>query len=281
MALPPYRTDGAEYATSIVMDASTVNQTTVTVVVHAPREREPAILDAVYEHGTDLDFKPFYHKSNDFEYPERQAFTEALIKDFHPHLAAFAHHQRYDSNEDTQQIEALHSAIHVHDRLTAASEQPVVIVDGNEQQARPFVRALSGLREELPEVAHCQRSEYHYPTALLADLVSNYFAHRLDRGEFSTNPDDLPLDVPRAKRDRSPEWGRAVSTLYQDGITYVPAALPPRRGESVRERVNCWYQGAVAPNSGVDRPMSDSLTPVVNALERGGYEELAAVLREL
>lgn len=281
MALPPYRTDAAEYATSIVMDASTVNQTTVTVAVHAPREREPAILNGIYEHGSSLDFKPFYHKANDFEYTDRQAFTEALIEDYHPHLAAFAHHQRYDSNEDTQQIEALHSAIHVNDRLDTASEQPVIIVDGNEQQARPFVRALSGLRDELPEIAHCQRSEYYYPTALLADLVSNYLAHRLDRGDLTTAANDLALDVPRAKQDRSPEWGQAVSTLYQDGITYVPAALPPRRADSVREHVLCWYQGAVAPNSGVDRPMSDSLTPVVNALERNGYEELAEILRAL
>lgn len=181
MALPPFRTESDDYATSIVMDASTVGETTVTVAVHIPREREPAILNGIYEYGTDLDFKPFYHKANDFEYAERQTFTEDLIEEFHPHLTAFAHHQRLDSNEDTQQVKAIHSAIHVHDRLTTASEQPVVIVDGNEQQARPFVRALSGLRDDLPEVAHCQQSEYYYPTALLADITSNYLAHRIER----------------------------------------------------------------------------------------------------
>lgn len=281
MALPPFRTHSGDYATSIVMDASTVGETTVTVAVHAPREREPAILNGIYNYGSDLGFKPFYNKANDFEYTDRRAFTENLIEEFHPHLSAFAHHQRSDSNEDTQQVEAIHSAIHVHDRLTAASERPVVIVDGNEQQARPFVRALSGLRDELPDVAHCQRSEYYYPTALLADIASNYLAHRIDRGHPPSAVDDLVLDVPIAKYARSAEWGQAVSTLYQDGINYVPAALPALRGNSVREHVQCWYRGAVAPNSGADTPMSDSLTPVVNALERNGYEKLAGIIREL
>jgi len=281
MSLSPFHTESNDYATSILMDASTVGETTVTVAVHVPREREPEILNAIYEHGSALGFKPFYHKANDFEYSERQTFTETLIEEFHPHLAAFAHHQRYDSSENTQQIEAIHSAIHVDDRLTVASERPLVIVDGNEQQARPFVRALSGLREDLPEVAHCLRSEYYYPPALLADLTSNYLAHRIDNDHPSTATDDLALDVPRANHSRGDEWGQAVSTLYQDNITYVPAALPPLRGTSVRENVLCWYQGAVEPNAGVDAPMSDSLTPVVNALQRAGYEGLAETLREL
>lgn len=281
MALPSFQAGSDRYTTSIVMDASTVGETTVTVAVHAPREREIAILNRIYEYGTDLEFKPFYHKAHDFEYTDRQEFTEALIEEFHPHLAAFAHHQRRDSNEDTQQVEALHSAIHVHDRLMASDEPPIVIVDGNEQQARPFVRALSGLRDELPDVAHCQQSESYYPTALLADLVSNYLAHRLDDGDPSAAVDDLVLDAPRAKSHRGAEWGQSVSALYQDRVEYEPAPLPLLRGDSVRERVNCWYQGAVAQDSGVDRPFSESLTAVINALERDGYEELAEILREL
>jgi hypothetical protein len=281
MPLSPFDTGTDTYSASIMMDASTVRDTTVTVAVHVPREREPAILDSIYAYGAALGFKPFYDKANEYEYGTRKEFTEALIEDFHPHIAAFGHRQQYGGNENTQQIEAVHSAIHVHDRLGASSEHPVVIVDGNEPQARPLIRALSGLRDELPAVAHCQQSELYYPPALLADLVSNYLAHRVERSGFQGVTDNSEVAVPRAKQERGADWGRAISTLYQDGIEYDPAGLRTLRGDSVRERVSCWYRGAVAPNAGVDRPMSDSVTPVVNALARNGYEELAQTLREL
>lgn len=35
------------------------------------------------------------------------------------------------------------------------------------------------------------------------------------------------------------------------------------------------------PHEGVDEPMSDSVTRVVNALQQNGYDDLAEKLREL
>lgn len=279
MALPPFQTPSENFSSSIVMDASTIGGTTVTVAVHAHREQEPAILDSIYEHGAGIGFKPFYHKANSFEHQVRRDFCEDLIRDQQHRITAFSHDLHLDGNTDTQQIEAVHSAIHVHDLLSRHTRNPLVIVDGNEQQATPLIKALSGLRSEVPVVAHCQQSESYYPTALLADLASSHLAHSIENQ--CGNPTDVVLSSPRAKQKRSSDWGTAFSATYANGAEYAPPELPSLRGESVRERVNCWYEGAVAQNGGNDRPLTDSLTPVVNALERNGYDDVASMLREL
>jgi hypothetical protein len=281
MPLTPFEIGSETYSVSITMDASTVGATTVTTGVCAAREHEPTILDAMYEHGSDIEFKPFYHKANDFDISVRRDLTEAVLAECSDHVTAFAHQQQYGRNEDTEQIEAVHSALLVHDLLNDLAVSPVVIVDGNEQQAQPFVDALSGLRDDHPVIAHCQRSELYYPTALLADLTSNYLAHRLENTTLSSPPSDHPVRAPVAKHARKDDWGRAMSAIYQDQTDYSPPALPALRGDTVQERITCWHQGAVAPDSSADRPLSGSVRRVVVALERAGYEDLADTLQEL
>lgn len=259
------------------MDASTVGDTAVTVAVHATRRQELAILDSIYEHSDELGFKPFYNKANDFEYDSRREFSERIIEANRGKIAAFAH-DRGEGNTNLQQVEAVHSAIHVNDYLVSESD-PLVIIDGNEQKAVPFVEALSGLRTELPTVAHCLKSEYYYPNALLADLTASYLAHAIERGEY--NYSDPILQVPFAKQARDDDWGKAFSGMFQNNLDYTPAELPTHRGDTVRERVCCWYEGAVFPDQGAEPPFSDSLNPVVRALEDDGYEELAEILSQL
>ena len=58
MALLPFRTESDTYSTSVAMDASTVGDTTVTAAVYASRELEPAVLEAIYDHGSGIEFKP-------------------------------------------------------------------------------------------------------------------------------------------------------------------------------------------------------------------------------
>jgi len=279
MPLPPFRLPSSESSSSIVIDASNVGDTTVTVAVSAPRAQEVAFLESIYEHGSEMGFKPFYHKSNNFQFRERRRLCEGLIRDHRQYLSAFAHSQT-NGNANTEQIEAVHSAIHVDDLLEDPTG-PLVIVDGNEQQATPFIQALSGLRTELPTVTHCLQSEWYYPTALLADLASNYLAHSIERGEYDYA--DPLLAAPRAKHSRSNAWGRAFSAMYRNGggEEYSPPEIPNLRGESVRERICCWFHGAVAMDAGAGRPMSDSLTQVVQALRREGYADLAATFEEL
>lgn len=124
MAILPFRTELDTYSTSVTMDASTVGDTTVTAAVHAPRELEPAILEAIYDHGSAIGFKPFYNKANDYEHAVRRDFTEAVLQEFPEHIRVFSHRQSLDGNEDTQQVEAVHSAIHVHDILNTVAEPP-------------------------------------------------------------------------------------------------------------------------------------------------------------
>jgi hypothetical protein len=103
----------------------------------------------------------------------------------------------------------------------------------------------------------------------------------LEDSSAASPPEDLPVRAPLAKHTRGRDWGHVMSAMYQRTPEYSPPTLPAQRGETVRERINCWHQGAVATDAGVDRPLSDSVRPVVTALERGGYEDLAAILREL
>lgn len=275
----PFRLPTTEFSSSIVMDASTVGETTVTVAVSATREAEPTILAEFYNHGRQIDFKPFYEKANNFEHEDQRQFCEDVIRTQASRLVAFAHRRGQDGNANTQQIEAVHSAIHVDRLLTARDDDPLVIVDGNEQKATPFVKALSGLRTDLPPVAHCLQSEIYYPTALLADIASNYLANSFERGHF--DQEDPLLPAPRAKVDRATEWGQAFSAMYRNGIEYTPPELHSMRGESVRERICCWYEGAVASDGSAERPLSDSLNPVVRALRRDGFDELADTLSQL
>lgn len=277
MTLQPFRLPSTELSSSIAMDASTVGDTTVTVAVAAAREEEPAILETLYDYGATTDFKPFYEKANNFEHQDQREFCEAVIQAQETRLAAFAHRREQDGNANIEQVEAVHSAIHVDDLLDDVD--PLVIVDGNEQQAKPFVQALSGLRTDQPAIAHCLKSEHYYPTALLADLTANYLAHCIENGRYDRG--SSPLAAPRAKEARADEWGQAFSAMYRNGTEYTPTDLHNMRGESVRERIYCWYEGAVASDNGAERPVSDSLNPVIQALRRDGYDELADRLAQL
>ena len=260
------------------MDASTVGETTVTVAVYTSREEEPAVLEALYEHGADLDFKPFYEKSNTIERQAQREFCEEVIQSQQSHLTAFAHNENEEGNTNTRQIEAVHSAIHV-DTLLTSDDNPLIIIDGNEQQATPFLRALSGLRSERPTVAHCLQSEYYYPTALLADLTANYLAHSIESGTYDhLNP---VLPAPRAKKAHAAKWGQSFSSMYQNNIVYEAPEIQRMRGETVRERICCWYKGAITMDGGEERPLSDSLNPVTQALRRDGFDTLADILADI
>ncbi|MFC6993181.1 hypothetical protein ACFQH3_19265 [Haladaptatus sp. GCM10025707] len=277
MTLPLFKTNSASFASSIALDASTVGGTTVTVAVHSTREQEPEILSSIYEHGADIGFKPFYDKANNYEHTELQGFCENLIHANRAHLEAFAHSRARDKNTNLQQVEAVHSAIHVNDLLVLGLT-PLVIIDGNEQKAKPFLEALSGLTDDHPTTAHGQKSEFYYPNALLADLTANYLAHTLEQQYDYMNP---VFPVVHAKQARSDEWGQAFNGMYQNSVEYTPAQLPGHRGDSVRQRICCWYKGAVFADQGSQPPISDSLNPVVRTLERDGFDNLGSILRGL
>lgn len=278
MVLPPFKTPESEFHSSIAIDASNVGSTTITVAVLSSRSQEPDILESIYEHGSEIGFKPFYNKANDYEYEDRKGFCHQLLQANNDRLAVFAHNDSEEATTNLQQIEAVHSAIHVHDFMSAADE-PLVIIDGDVNKARPFIKAISGLRTTPPPTVHCLQSERYYPSALLADLSASYLAHAINDGHYDWS--DPACRVGYAKQDRSDDWGRAFNGLFGNDIQYTPAQLPNQMGNSVRERICCWYDGAVAPHQGSDPPVTDSINPVIQALRHGGFDELADQLAEL
>lgn len=236
---------------------------------------ELSILDSLYGNGDDIDFKPFYHKASDFEHEEYQQFFESVIEDADEYLFALRH--QHEDTRDTEQVEAVHSALLAHD-LSVVERDTLVLLDGGRPKGEAFVRAYEGVSDERPAVVHCQRAEGYYPTALLADLAANYLAHRFARGVFAG--ETLPVSAPFGKRMHS-RWGAAYNGLYESDREYEPESLPARRGERVRERVRCWYDGSVATHRSADRPSTDSINPAIHAIRDAGYERIATNLSEL
>jgi len=239
------------------------------------REDELSILDSLYRVGSDAEFKPFYHKASDFAFEEHRRFFESVVRDADEHLFAFRH--QHQGTRDTEQVEAVHAALTTHE-LDVAERDTLVLLDGGQPKGETFVRAYEGAAGELPAVVHCQRAELYYPTALLADLTANYLAHRFAQGVLVGEA--LPVSAPFAKQVQ-PEWGAAYNGLYESDAEYKPESLPVRRGERVRERVRCWYDGAVATHGNASRPATDSINPVVHRLRDAEYEQVATTLSRL
>lgn len=271
--MQPFQTASDEFHASVALDASTVEDVTVTVGVQTTRREELAILDAVYEHADG--FKPFYNKANSLSRSREKEFIQTLIDDTQEYIVAYQH--LHEGNAQTQQVEAVHGAVIVDD-IYASGEEPLILIDGDEQKAKPFLRATSGIRPSLPPTAHCIKAELYYPAALLADLTANFMASRIADGGYDYS--DPLLRVPPAKQTRGDVWGRAFSAFYDNNITYDPVALPHRRGETVRERIRCWFDGAVAPGE-APVPETDSVTPIVNYARKNGYDNVATMLSGL
>ena len=273
--MQPFQTASDEFHSSVALDASTVDDVTVTVGVKTTRQGELDILETIYEYATENDFKPFYNKANSLDPTADREFIGYLISEAQDHLAAYAH--THEGSAQTQQVEAVHSAIIVND-IYASGEEPLVLVDGGGQKAKPFVRAYSGLRTASPSTAHCIKAELYYPAALLADLTANFMATRIANGTYDYS--EPLLRAPLAKQTRSNEWGPAYSAFYSSNATYEPVALPHHRGDTVRERIRCWFDGAVAPQN-APTPETDSITPIVNYARQNGYENVATILSGL
>lgn len=273
--MQPFQTASDEFHSSIALDASTVDGVTVTVGVQTTRQDELEILETIYQYAAENGFKPFYDKANSLTREDDRAFIKGLINASRDHLIGYSHF--HDGNAQTQQVEAVHGAIIVGD-IYASGEKPLVLIDGGEQKAKPFLRAYSGLQPSLPPTAHCIKAELYYPAALLADLTANFMAARIARETYDYS--DPLLRTPPAKQTRSAEWGPAYSAFYNNEISYDPVGLPHYRGETVRERIRCWFDGAVAPET-ASTPETDSISPIINYARENGYDTVATVLSGL
>lgn len=265
-----FRAGEATFRRSIALDASTVGSVTVTVAVPATRDEEWTVLDSIYGAAEGIDFRPFLHKSNDLKYDANVEFFESLSRSAPTATLATTHLGRDGSNPE--RVEAVQSAL-----LVSELADSNTLVDGGEQKANAFVRAIDRIVSEIPPTTHCIRAEQYFPTALLADICASHLAHQIASGRDCILVTPI---APEVKSEYGNKWGKAYSSLFETQTTYDRAPVPTKRGRSVRERVRCWYEGYVAVND--ERyPMTDSVTPVVHFAEKRGFRRLADWLSEI
>lgn len=279
----PFRTQEQTYDATIVLDASTVGDTTVTVATYATRRQELAILDSLYEYGRDVGMRPFIDKATDLNlsYDACHEFFEQIIEQNAPYLRSVSHNARINGNANTHQVESIHSSILVdellRDRASRRSQsnfpEPLVIVDGGKQALRPLLHALEGIRNVEVPVTHCVKAELYYPTVLLADLTANYLAHAIENGTYDYT--DPLLASPVAKDAYSDRWSDGIRGIKRRRGEFSPVAIDQQRGETARERVCCWFDGMVAPGRGAERPLTDSINRVTRYVTEDGYERIA------
>jgi len=142
--------------------------------VSADRTDELEILDSLYAAAEGHSFYPFRDKSHDLEYEESiELFEHAIAANSH-RLSATAHLGQDGS--DPERVEAVQSAVLAEE--IGVGDQ-LVILDGNEDKAERFGRAMTGLSGVCPPVATCIQSEMYYPTSLLADLCASHLAYQI------------------------------------------------------------------------------------------------------
>lgn len=274
----PFESAGTKMESSIAIDSSTRGDTTVTIAVElADRDEEFRLLDrlsAIARQENVSDFKLFSSKAQDIEIENNIQFFERLIEDCRERIVG--HHHVRKGSETAHEIEAVHTALLV-DSILDPYEDCVTIIDGGKQKARPAVNALSGLRDALPSIAYCFKSETYYPQSLLADLVASYLSHLVNTGKYDYA--DPLLRAPYAKRSED-RWGEAFSAMKRRSEDYQIVDLAALRGSSPSQRVQCWYHGGMAQED-AEPPSSDTITPIIKLADENGYDSAKAELERL
>lgn len=273
-----FRVAGRSIESSIAIDSSTRKNTTVTSAVElSNRSQEFELLDdlsAIARRENASEFKLFSSKAQDIDVRENEQFFEQVVETYQDKLVGYHHVRR--GNETPHEIEAVHTALLV-DSVLAPYEDCVTIIDGGAQKARPAVNALTGIRDTIPSVTHCFKSEIYYPKSLLADLAASYLSYLIRVGEYDYS--EPLLRVPHAKRTED-RWGEAFSAMKTESRTYRVPDLSELRGNSPSERAQCWYHGGVA-REGAESPPSDSVTPIIKLADENGFESAKAELERL
>ena len=267
----PFRTDDAAYERSITIDASTIGDITITVAVGADRSDELDILDSIYTAAEGYSFYPFRNKSHDLTYQNSIELFETVIQNNRAHLNATAHLGRDGS--DPERIEAVQSAVLAEQ---VGFENKLVILDGDENKADRFGRAITGISDRCPPVATCIQSELYYPTSLLADLCASHLAYEIDHPRHCS---EVTPTAPVTKEEFNHLWGPAYNEMVSSSTRVYTESIEQRRAETVPTRMSCWFEGVMGGGEPVQ--FESSVRPIVEHARREGYEELAAKLSEV
>lgn len=267
----PFRAGDSTYKRSIAIDASTIGNVTVTVAVSSTRINEVDILDSIYNAAEGYDFYPFRNKSNDINNGADIGLFEKVISANDRRLKATAHFG--DDKPNSERIEAVQSAILVEELQTPDT---LIILDGNENKAKRFGHAISGISSDIPPIATCIQAELYYPTSLLADLCASYLAHEIDRLRHCS---EAILPAPVSKKEYNNHWGKAYSSMVNLSNDIRIEPLQQYHAGTVGQRVNCWFKGYMG--GGNSHPVEQSVRPIVQYARSEGYEKLAAKLSEI
>jgi len=267
----PFRAGETTYEQSIAIDASTIGDITVTVAVSADRADELDILDSIYTAAEGCAFFPFRDKSHDIAYEESAGLFEAAIDANSHRLEATAHLGRDGS--DPERVEAVQSAVLVEE---LGVEDTLIILDGNEDKAERFGRAITGISDGCPPLATCIQSELYYPTSLLADLCASHLAYEIDHPRHCS---EVTPSAPITKENFNHYWGPAYNELVNSSDAIYTEPIEQRRAETVRTRMNCWFEGQMGGGEPVQ--FDASVQPIVRHARNQGYEELASRLSEI
>lgn len=265
----PFSAGETAYERSIALDGSTVGDITVTVAVSTSRSDELDVLESIYRATEDLPFFPFRDKSRNLDRTDHSSVSEELIAVNHDRLSAIAHVA--DDGSDQQRIEAVQSAVLVGD---LDLDETLVILDGDRPKAKRFGHAIGGISESRPPTVTCIKSEFYYPTCLLADLCANYLAYEI---EGPTDCNDVALPVHVDKRHQN--WGSAYAEMVNATGSVQIEPIERRQADTVPQRVNCWFNGTMGGGDPVQ--FGGSVQPIANHAENEGYGELARWLSEI
>lgn len=267
----PFHTGDTTYKRSIAVDASTDGDITVTVAVSASRTDELDILDSIYTAAEGYSFFPFRDKSQDLEYEDSIGLFEAVIDANTDRLEATAY--LGNDGSDPERVEAVQSAVLVEE---LGLSDALVILDGNENKAERFGRAITAISDSCSPIATCIQSELYYPTFLLADLCASYLAHEIDHPRHCS---EVTPSTPVTKEEFSNYWGSAYNSVVNSSDQIDTEPIEQHRADTVPTRLNCWFEGHMG--GGEPMPFDTSVQPIVRYVRDQGYEELATRLSEI
>lgn len=261
----PFQAGEKTYERSIAIDASTIDGITVTVAVSVDRDSELEILDSIYSAAEDYSFYPFRDKSNDLIHSEHSGFFESVIDKNSNRLNATTH--LGSDGSDSERVEAVQSAILVSELgLTNA----LIILDGDENKAERFGRAIAGIRKTCPPLVTCVQSELYYPASLLADLCASHVAATIKHPRHCS---EVTPCAPVTKEEFNEYWGRAYNSMVNISKPISTEQIEQRRAETVSDRISCWFKGHMGGGDPIE--FDTSIQPVVQHVRNQGYEDLA------
>lgn len=267
------------YTSSVALDASTRGNVTVASAVYATRDDELEILQSVVDEFEEIEveFIPFQTKSKHIDKDVHKSAYEGLIRRNEPRISLL-HFHHHSAKKNQHYTEAVITAILSKSIVAGTDNEPLIIVDGDENLVDTFGKAYYKIAGELPSVTNCVQSEQYYPQSLLADLSAGFTSYRIEHSLYDY--DEPIIRAKAADVTFSDDWGRAFDFLQRNPDLDVER-VPVQTGYSAtaKGRAKLWFLGGMGrtPDSDVDL----NLQTVISCIEQMEFPAVAQALSEL